>query len=719
MVVSFWGYSSGWAQSLTASANPPSGAAGVNESYLTGSGFPAGAITNATVQFGTSCAAPPAASGPVIQVTAQGILRRFEFLIPASLSPGNYKVWVSGVAGTTHFNTLNTPSCSSITVTANVTGTASLGAAIAGGLVTMVDSQGHTAQGVTASDGTFTLSSAGLTPPYLVRVVTTKTSGGFPVGTVLYGVSADNNSSTRINIHVLSDVILRSYYSAQGIDPDLAFASPVGPNAAPTPRAVQSLAALLLPAVQLWLNNAGVNATSGPPGNGSINLITSPFTAYPAGITPTTGLDAVLHLITSEVIDPGDVTSVTITNGTVTETIHPLYSNGDVTFNTLTNDTRSGVSSTESFTGLVITSSNQAVVSGIDDTLATLASIVNAKGSSLTGADVLPTFAPDYINDGQNATQGADSFAAEVAGFTLNSGQVQSIKSLNTTTNVADVIVAYTISQNGQTQSGTSEFFFKNENGAWLQYGDQQIGSLMASAESRTSQGAPSIGSGANTLPSGALWQTDIGAFANVPTIFGATKVVVSGGGNIWFGSPSATLTHGATQIRNGQLLDQFFGLSQNQGNNILALTNIPFQFNLTTSAFGNPQYTIRSNAAATTEAIQFSGISNSQGSGPLSSILGKTITYNWSLPTTYQIGGVFLHAEISDGLPNNPSTFSCSISSITSLDITSTSGVIQFPTNMSACGLSASDRIRYVSVFLEVDGVNGEVNIVDLSYPY
>ena len=44
----------GWGQNLTASANPPSGGAGLNNSYLTGSGFPAGAITGATVHFGTS-----------------------------------------------------------------------------------------------------------------------------------------------------------------------------------------------------------------------------------------------------------------------------------------------------------------------------------------------------------------------------------------------------------------------------------------------------------------------------------------------------------------------------------------------------------------------------------------------------------------------------------------------------------------------------------------
>jgi hypothetical protein len=710
----------GWGQTLTASANPASGGAGVNDSYLTGSGFPAGAITVAAVHFGTSCAAPAIASGPVIQVTTQGVLRRFEFLIPASLSPGNYQVWLSGTAGTTAFNTLNTRSCSTIKVTASVTGTASLGAAITNANVTLVDAHGTTVTGTTASDGVFALNSAGLMPPYIVRVVTTTASGRFPAGTTLYSVSADSNASTRINVHVLSDLILRSFYSAQGIDPDTAFTNPIGSNAAPMPAAVQGLAALVIPAVQLWLNQAGVTATPGPPSNGSINLISSPLTAYPAGVTPTAGLDAVLHLITSETIDPGNVTGVTITNGTLTETITPVYSAGDLTLNTTTNNTATGASTSESFTGLVITGANQAAVSAIDAALATFQNIVNTRGSALTGSDLLSLYAPDYLNDGVDAAADANSFAQRVAGVTINSIQVQSLKSLDTTTNVADVIAAFTVSQSGQNQSGTTEFIFKDEGGTWLLYGDQLIGSVSASAESRTSQGAPSLGQGATVLSSGALWQTDIGAFVNTPTSFGTSNVTVSGGGNIWQGGlPFSTLFHGGTLIQNGQNLDQFFGLSQNLGANVLKLVNKPFTFNLTTSSVGNPQYTVLSNPAATTEAIQFSGISNTKGSGPLSSVLGKTVSYNWSLPTTYSIGQVSLFAEIYDGPNNNPSTLGCDISSSDLIGVGSTSASISIPANMSACGLSSSDTIKQVDIFLEVSGTNGEENIVLLTYPY
>jgi hypothetical protein len=109
------------AQSLTPTANPPSGLAGVNDSYVTGSGFPAGTITGSSVVFGTSCAAPAVAVAPVIAVAVIGTLHRFEFLIPASLTTGSYMVWVVGTAGTTPFNTLSTPSCSAISVTATTT----------------------------------------------------------------------------------------------------------------------------------------------------------------------------------------------------------------------------------------------------------------------------------------------------------------------------------------------------------------------------------------------------------------------------------------------------------------------------------------------------------------------------------------------------------------------------------------------------------------------
>jgi len=108
------------AQKLTPAANPPSGLAGVNDSYLSGSGFPAGTITGATVSFSSTCGGAVIASGPVIQVAVEGFLRRFEFLIPSTLKTGSYEVSVAGTAGTTPFNTAGS-SCSALSVTASST----------------------------------------------------------------------------------------------------------------------------------------------------------------------------------------------------------------------------------------------------------------------------------------------------------------------------------------------------------------------------------------------------------------------------------------------------------------------------------------------------------------------------------------------------------------------------------------------------------------------
>jgi hypothetical protein len=710
--------STAWAQSLTASANPPSGGAGVSYSYLTGSGFPAGTITGANVRFGVSCAAPSVATAPVTQVTNQGVLRRFQFLIPASVAPGSYKLWLTGTAGTAPFNTLNTPSCSSITVTANLTGTASLGAAISGGLVTLVDSTGIIRTTTTASDGNFVLGATGLTPPYLIRLVTTNASGNFPAGTTLYSVSADANVSTHINVSVLTDLLVRSFYSAQGINPDVAFASPLGGNAAPTPLAEQSLAALIVQAAQLWAGRAGVNLTADPPSPGSINLISSPFIAFPAGATPT-GLDAVLHAITSETINPltGAVTGVTFIGGTITETITPTYPGGNLlSLKTATTNSANNTGSSELFSGLALTPALQSVVDGINASLAILANIVNTKGSALIGADLLPTYAPDYKNSGNTALQDANEFAGEVAGVTINSLKVFSLNSVDTITNVADVNVAYDITLGGQHQSGHDfQVVFKNEGGTWLQYGDQQIANVRAISESRTSEGADTLAA----RPPGLYFATDIFAGANAPQSVGITAVTVSGGGNIWNGAASATLFHGAQDIHNGVTRENFFRLSQPLGNNINLLPppGTPFTFNLTTGSSGNPTYTVKNNAF-TTERITIAA-NVSAGNGPLSSVLGKTINYTWTLPVTYAIGQVNLNVEILDGPANNPLSHSCAISTNTPLGPTSTTGSLSIPADMSACGGGLSGAIQFVHVFVEVQGVNGENNIVLLGYPY
>ncbi len=222
--------------------------------------------------------------------------------------------------------------------TSDVRGTASMGLPIVGAAVTLKDTTGKSSTATTASDGTYILDTSGMTPPFFIRVVTTS-------GPTLYSVSADAQSTTTINIHVLTDVIVRSWFSAQGVNPDTAFANPIT-NPPPNPLAVQAITDTLIQVMQLWLNNAGVRVTSGTPSGSQMNLISSRFVANDSG------LDAVLHLM-SETINPrnGSVTQIQFSNSTTTQTSAPTYSNSSMTVNTTT--TSGGASSSESVTGVI------------------------------------------------------------------------------------------------------------------------------------------------------------------------------------------------------------------------------------------------------------------------------------------------------------------------------------------------------------------------------
>lgn len=595
-----------------------------------------------------------------------------------------------------------------LTPTSAVTGTASLGAAIANANLTLVDANGTIISGTTGSDGTFVLGSATLTPPFLVRVVTSAPSGNFAAGTVLYSVSTENSASTTINVHVLSDLMVRSFYSAQGIDVDDAFANPTGSNAAPTPVAVEALANLVLPTIKLWLDDTGIVATSGTPTDGSINLISSPFVAYPPGVIPPDGtLDAVLHEIVSELVNgSGAVEGVTLTGGTITETISPTYGSDAITFRTHTVDSSTGTASDEIFSGLALTAALQPAIDGINARLALLQETVNTKGAALTGADVLPFFAPDYVNDGMNANDEADAFAAENAGIIFSNVRLLGINSFNAVTGVADVLFGFTASVDGQTDSGTSTFIFKQEGGTWLIYGNQRIALAWVAAQSRTSQGAQTLGPG---VFSGQYIFAGVRADAN----FSVTGSSVSGPLPIWDNLFGAPLFQGAQLLENGHTFTTFYRLSQKLSPVQFPPPGTLFLLNLT--APGTPQYPATSNAF-TTEVIQFTGISNVPGSGPLSAVLGKTLTYHWTLPQTYTIGDIELFAYVYDGPSNNPATHSVVISANTMSAPNSTSGEISIPADLSAYGLGA---IKQVDVFLEVQGAHGESNLVELRYPY
>lgn len=100
--------------------NPPSGAAGNSNVYVTGSGFPSGTISPSavTISIATSCfGGSPTTTKPKLVQHVLGTSDRMEFLIPGSITTtGNYFVWISGQ--TTAGTPFASSNCSEVTITA-------------------------------------------------------------------------------------------------------------------------------------------------------------------------------------------------------------------------------------------------------------------------------------------------------------------------------------------------------------------------------------------------------------------------------------------------------------------------------------------------------------------------------------------------------------------------------------------------------------------------
>jgi hypothetical protein len=117
----------------------------------------------------------------------------------------------------------------------------------------------------------------------------------------------------------------------------------------------------------------------------------------------------------------------------------------------------------------------------------------------------------------------------------------------------------------------------------------------------------------------------------------------------------------------------------------------------------GQPvSYTLETNAF-TTEAIS---ITNLTGSALANARLGETLDVEWTLPHTYPIASIGLHALTFTGASSDPSALQCEVNgTVAGLD--ATSGTLTIPTTC------AGQPVLSVNINLSVDGVNGERNQV------
>jgi hypothetical protein len=339
-----------------------------------------------------------------------------------------------------------------------------------------------------------------------------------------------------------------------------------------------------------------------------------------------------------------------------------------------------GTSSSTNTTVVPTQSAQQTALDAISTTLNNFSAVVNAKGSALTVADILQYFDPGFLNDGQNRDQFAQDAVSNLAGSTI-SFTVLSIKNLDTTNSVADVVFQFSASQGGQTETQTVEFFFKQVSGTWLLSGNQRIASVNVDAEMRTNQGA---------------FTGDNGPDVNVdvqPPQGTVSGVTISGGG-IWSG---ATLTQSGVVSNPSGTLDHFY---INSGPLLATLppAGSPFTLTLTLATGGSVSYTLPINSW-TNEAIS---ITSPTGSSLADANLGSTLPVNWTLPKTFPIARVKLSVLTFTGDQTLPSTIQCDTDGPI-LGITATSATVTVPATCSGM------PVLQVNLNLDVEGVNGE----------
>ena len=551
-----------------------------------------------------------------------------------------------------------------------ISGVAAVGSAISGATITLVDSTGKTTSTTTAGDGSYTLITTGFTPPFLVSVQV-------DVNDTLYSVSADA-TPTVINVDPLTDLIIRSWYSVQGVDVADGFADP-GTNTPPTPDQVQIISNVVVNVTALWLQDADVDTST-------FNPINTPFSANGSGV------DLVLDQTTINT----DTGTITITDGTTTQSSTVTYDTGTSSMAVDTTTTGPGGSSSSSTGTVVPTSSQQTALDAINATLTGFSNTITNEGSNLVAADLLPYLDDNLLDEGLNKTLFADSIANDLRGPSF-AAQVESILALDTGTGLATVNFTVTRTQGDNSETQNIVFFFKQQgDNSWLFFGDQLPAKLDVHSEMRTNQGAFAEDDGpdinVDIRPVKGLYS---GITIDGGDVFDNTALSKNGT-EVDIFTPDPAVPGTTVEVDR----DEFFQTSGVLNSLVPAGTAMTVTL---TPVSGPPaQYIVHTNAF-TTEAIS---ITNLSSSSIADANLGSTLHVEWTLPKTFAIARVKLSVNVFTGDQTQNTTLSCDTDGPI-LSITSSSGDLTMP---STC---AGLPVLQANVNLNVVGVNGEQETV------
>lgn len=553
-------------------------------------------------------------------------------------------------------------------VSVAVSGTVAAGSAVAGADVIFKDTNGQQTTATTSANGQYSITTTGLTSPYLVKVTTSADMPGYPAGTVFYSVSADSSPSV-VNVTPLTDLIVRTWYQLQPspVTADVAFADPVA-NPPPEPSVVSVVEYVVRSLVGNALADNGVDWSA-------MNLISTPFVSNGAGMDAALGgisVDAASGSLSTATVS----TAITAVNGNISSIASAVSA--------------SGVSGS---TMPVPTNAQASALKGIQTLLDAFSATVNAKGTQLADTDILPYLDVSAMSGGLNRAYMAIEYADR---FRAKSGEQFAVRLLSLDSQNGNVA---RISTSVEIVNGTDKFSIQGPqaeviqqgNGQWLIRGDQQIAqagatSLIRGDNDPLTPDFVGVNFHVNVLQD-ALGGTPFGSAVPAVNGPGAANLPMNSGGprdSTFYAYPGAAATT-FTHYTYGLDLAAASGVSGST-----YTVRLPTSYGAVTYS-----YTVK---GETTEMITITP--------PNAPVLGSAITVGWTLPTTFAVTGVqFEGTTVVKG--SGGEVRKCDpVNSPYFLPASATSGTITLP---GTCGDLLGDESLLGRVSVAIYGAGGE----------
>lgn len=552
---------------------------------------------------------------------------------------------------------------------ASLSGTAAVGAPLTNATITVKDRNGLQATGTTGADGKYSVNVSTLTAPFLLKVTAVGNPDRYSVG----------SQAGIVNLTPLTDMVVRNYYRARGLDVATLFTTLSSTDPIPTTDEVALLVNQTKNLVARSLEANGVDADG-------YNFITTSFNANNAGV------DAVLA--SSTLTDNGTTMTLTVTEGGTTQTSLVTANAGTSLVTAATTVTNGANTAARASSTLVPSTSNAlAALAGANATLTQLKNLVNANGAALTGTHLTALIAPGARMDGLGATQLPGQLAGDLRGktiATLSAGEIVSYDDANKIIAVGMLFVHSTVT--GPVEQKLT-MLFKQVGTSWLLYGTQQLAAIGFHVESLINHDnlngtvASKQVSVDIRAPQG-LIDTGAGVRISCPTLpalFNNTPVPQSGTDIATF-HPTTNPADDFTVTS-----DVFFVKAAN-----LATYPPPGTVcNITMTPTGLAPVSYQVVTGATT--TETTTLTTSVPGFAVANVRGQTVNMTWTLPTTLQIRRIRTAANAQNALNGN------TIVSEVEHGPTETSGSVSIPATVG--GLQTSQT----TINLGYDGSNGE----------